>query len=539
VATVFMRWLERKPSDYDRGIGLITLGQLPRLQRTLVGEFISEGLRVLEIGCGTGKLTQAMVGAGALVTAVDRSEPMLHSARDRMGSESADRVQFLLAEAATLTDHFEPFSFDRVVISLALSEMEPRLQDRVLRSAHSLLRGDGALLIIDETRPQGTGARLLYALIRYPLQLVTWLLTRTTTRPLDGLEGHLAERGFEVQVEGAGLMDSLKLWRARPRAESAEELGIPVVVGEIRHETNARTILLDLWAAFFRIIPPYPRWKPGLYRLGLPDRGSPVLVTGNFDLTLRRVARALDGKLDAWVLVANSNGVNVWCAAGGGFLTAERIAAALSMSGLEGYLHQHALILPQLSANGVDGWRLRKQTGWGVHWGPVRIEDLPEYLESGRKKSPAMRWVSFPLGDRLEMMAATLGFYSLLILLPVAVFWRTQFLAVAAALLGLSAFYAVFLPWIPGRDGLEKSLPLGVLALLGMLVYSRLWDPVGPLALFNRALGMVALSVFVGAELQGMSPKMRGEQANWKWEALIALVLGGVYWLLPAAVGWR
>lgn len=540
MATVFMRWLERRPSDYDRGIRMLTLGQLAPLQRQLVEDSIGPGLRVLEIGCGTGALTLAMAQAGAEVTAVDRSEPMLGFTQTRLEGETLPgEVDVLLADAATLKDHFEDDRFERVVISLALSEMGRRLQERVLVAARSLLTEGGELLVIDETRPESTLRRLLYLGVRGPWRLLTWLLTRTTTQPLLDFESRLESCGFEIEGETARLGGSLKLWRARPKAVSGTEAEGPEVIGELRHEVNLRTRLLDLWAVFFRIIPPYPQWRPGLYRLGKPGPDSPVLVTGNFDLTVRRVARALDGALDAWVLVANSDGVNVWCAAGGGFLTAERILAELSMSGLEGYLHHHALILPQLCANGVDGWRLRERSGWGVHWGPIRIEDLPQYLESGRKKSPAMRWISFPLRDRLEMMAATLGFYSLLILLPVALFWRSHLLAVALGLIGLSTTYAALLPWIPGRDGLEKSVPLALLALVGMFAYSRWLDPVGLPGLFNRAVGMVALAVFVGAELQGMSPRMRGEQANWIWEAVIGLILGLSYWLLPTAFGWR
>jgi hypothetical protein len=137
------------------------------------------------------------------------------------------------------------------------------------------------------------------------------------------------------------------------------------------------------------------------------------------------------------------------------------------------------------------------------------------------------------------MMAATLGFYALMILLPVAIFWRRLFVPLMLSLLALSAFYAAGLNWIPGDDGLQKSIPLSGAALLGMLTYSAFQPVHNDLQLFRRAVGLVALSVFVGAELQGMSPKMRGEQANWGWEALIAVVLGLLYWLVPALVGWR
>jgi hypothetical protein len=272
--------------------------------------------------------------------------------------------------------------------------------------------------------------------------------------------------------------------------------------------------------------------------VGRPGPDAPVLVTGNFDLTVRRIARAIDGRLDAWLLVADSAGINVWCAAGGRYFTAEKVIAAVKSSHLDEVVRHRVLILPQLSANGVDGWRVRDATGWGVHWGPIRAEDVPAYVSSGRKKTDAMRTVDFPLRDRLEMVTVTLGFYSLLILLPVLLFWRHLFWPVSASLLGLSYFYAVVHPWLPGHDGLLKSIPLALLALLGLLAYSNLRGPLLGQQLFNWAVGLIGLSVFTGAELQGMSPLMRGEQANWRWEALIGGVLGLVYWLVPQTLGW-
>jgi hypothetical protein len=262
-------------------------------------------------------------------------------------------------------------------------------------------------------------------------------------------------------------------------------------------------------------------------------------VTGSFDLTVRRLVRAIDGSLDTWLLVVDSAGINVWCAAGGGYFTAEKIIAAVKSSRLDEVVRHHALILPQLCANGVDGWRIRKETGWGVQWGPVRAEDIPQYLNAKCKKTADMRWVRFPIKDRLEMVTVTLGFYALLILLPVLIFWRSSFWQVTVSLLGLSYLYAVIHPWLPGRDGLQKSIPLAVIALAGLFAYTAIWDPLPTQGLFNWIIGLIALSVFTAAELQGMSPLMRGEQANWGWEALIGATLGLTYWLIPLAVGWR
>jgi hypothetical protein len=197
------------------------------------------------------------------------------------------------------------------------------------------------------------------------------------------------------------------------------------------------------------------------------------------------------------------------------------------------------LILPQLCANGVDGWRVRQETGWGVHWGPTRAADIHAYLASKRRKSDAMRWVRFPLKDRLEMVTVTLGFYALLILIPVLIFWRDLFWPITISLVGLSYFYAIVHPWLPGRDGMVKSIPLTLITITGLIVYTTLWGPMPPTSLFNWTLGLTALAVFTAGEMQGMSPLMRGEQANWGWEAVIGLSLGLIYWLVPMAIGWR
>lgn len=144
-----------------------------------------------------------------------------------------------------------------------------------------------------------------------------------------------------------------------------------------------------------------------------------------------------------------------------------------------------------------------------------------------------MRWVTFPLKDRLEMVLVTMGFYGLLILLPVAIFWRHMFWPVSVSMVALSLFYAVTMPWLPGHDSLAKSVPLGVIALAGLYAYSSFFGHLPPRRLFNWTVGLMGLSVFTGAELQGMSPLMRGEQANWTWEAVIGAALAAVYWLVP------
>ncbi len=540
MATVFMKWLETQPEQYDRGIRLLTLGKLQELQQQLVELLIHPGMRVLEIGCGTGALTVAMAAKGAKVLGIDLDADMLAQAENRIAASGLDEgVDLRHMDAALIADHFQSASFDLIVSSLAFSEMTRDAQAYVLSACLSLLAPEGQLAILDEISPSGWAARFAVAAVHFPLRIITWLLTRATTHPLRDFRAVLERAGYRAQVVDSYLLGSLCLYLAKPRSEDAARQLPDSFKGRLRHRVNLRTMLIDLWAIFFRIIPPYPKVEPGLYAVGEPNPDSPVLVTGNFDLTVRRLVKAIDTKLDVWLLVVDSSGINVWCAAGGGFLTAERIIGALRTSRLDEVVKHHALILPQLCANGVDGWEIRKQTKWGVHWGPVRATDLPAYLQAGRKKTDDMRHVRFPLRDRLEMVAATMGFYGLMILIPVALIWPSSFWPLLVAMFGLSIFYAITLPWLPGHDGLAKSLPLALIALAGMLLYSWRVDSMALPDIFNRFVGLTGLSVFVGAELQGMSPRMRGEQANWSWEALIAVVLGLAYWLVPILLGWR
>jgi ubiquinone/menaquinone biosynthesis C-methylase UbiE len=541
MATVFMKWLETSPKDYDRGIQILTLGRLQRLKEKIVRDYVHEGARVLEVGCGTGMLTALMAGEGAVVTGIDASPTMLAEAQKKVAAGNLqERVTLKHMDAALIGDRFAPASFDLIVSTLVFSELPPDEQRYVLEACAKLLAPGGRLLIAEEVIPLRPFSRLMFYLVRWPLALLTWLLTRTSTTSLRDFNSLLAQTGFHSREVASHLGGSLVLYEILPaRAAQLEAKLPPTVVGYLRHRVTLRTLLIDLWTLFFRIIPPYPKVRPGLYAIGKPSPDSPVLVTGNFDLTVRRLARAIDGRVDAWVLVADSVGINVWCAAGGGYFTAEKVIAAVKSSHLHEVVNHHALILPQLCANGVDGWRVRQETGWGVHWGPIRAEDIPAYLADKRKKTDAMRWVRFPLKDRMEMTTVVLGFYGLLILLPVLIFWRHLFWPITASLVALSYFYALAHPRLPGRDGLLKSIPLTLITLTGLFVYTTLWNPLPVARLFNWAVGLTGLSIFTAAELQGMSPLMRGEQANWGWEAVIGATLGLIYWLVPLMLRWR
>jgi CO dehydrogenase/acetyl-CoA synthase gamma subunit (corrinoid Fe-S protein) len=66
------------------------------------------------------------------------------------------------------------------------------------------------------------------------------------------------------------------------------------------------------------------RIEPGLYAVGTPGSDSPVLVTANYKMSFDALRRELGG-LDAWILVLETDGINVWCAAGKGTFGTEEV----------------------------------------------------------------------------------------------------------------------------------------------------------------------------------------------------------------------
>ena len=163
-----------------------------------------------------------------------------------------------------------------------------------------------------------------------------------------------------------------------------------------------RELVLDTLQTGFRLFP-WPT-ETGLRKIGQPDASSPVLLTGNYDLTVRRLTRAL-AEQNVWLLVAPSAGINVWCASSGGHLSTHQVVTALKTSGIAERVNHRRVILPQLAATGVLALDVFRRSRWQVRFGPVSAFDLPDYLETG-EKTDAMRQVRFPLRDRLEMAAS-------------------------------------------------------------------------------------------------------------------------------------
>jgi hypothetical protein len=207
------------------------------------------------------------------------------------------------------------------------------------------------------------------------------------------------------------------------------------------------------------------RVEPGLYALGAPDQGSPVFVTANYTLSFDALRSALDGR-DAYMLVLDTHGINVWCAAGKGTFGTDELVNRIETTALGDVVDHRVLILPQLGAPGVAAHEVRRRSGFRVEYGPVRAADLPEYLRIGQATAE-MRRVSFGLGDRVVLIPVELVH----VLLPTAIAaavlyfaggWLAALAVVAAVLAGVVLF-PILLPWLPTHDFTTKSVFVGEL----------------------------------------------------------------------------
>ena len=138
---------------------------------------------------------------------------------------------------------------------------------------------------------------------------------------------------------------------------------------------------------------------PGLYAIGEPDGSSPVLVSANYKLTFDSLRKELGG-LDCYILILDTKGINVWCAAGKGTFGTDELVNRIEKTGLADVVSHRDLILPQLGAPGICAHEVKRRSGFNVIFGPVRAKDIKAFLAAGMEATEDMRTVKFTTRDR-------------------------------------------------------------------------------------------------------------------------------------------
>lgn len=204
----YMRILESRPRRYDTGIRWLSFGQAQRYKHRIVADTVTPGVRMLDIGAGTGTLAILAAERGASVLGFDVSAAMLEVAEERVGSAGLENRIELRNMGVGRMDGLPSSSFDRVVASLVLSELSVGERAYTLHHAYRLLRPGGLLVVADETKPRGRTRRLIYHWVRIPLVIITFVVTQTTTKPVEGLEQQVETAGFRIAKAERGRWDA-------------------------------------------------------------------------------------------------------------------------------------------------------------------------------------------------------------------------------------------------------------------------------------------------------------------------------------------
>jgi acetyl-CoA decarbonylase/synthase complex subunit gamma len=289
---------------------------------------------------------------------------------------------------------------------------------------------------------------------------------------------------------------------------------------------------------------------PGLYALGAPDNNSPVFVSANYKMSFDRLRHAL-ARRSGWVLVLDTKGINVWCAAGKGTFGTDELVKRIESSGLKNIVSHRKLIIPQLGAPGVAAHKVKQISGFNVQYGPIRADDLPAYLDAGFKATEEMRIKTFPLKERavlipIELVEAMKAF---LVLAPVffiisgfggpAGFWVNAgsfglfaVLALLCAIIGGAVFNPLLLPYLPGRAFSIKGFSIGIVIAL-LLLYLRdinlsAWP--GRAEALAWLLIISAVSGYLAMNFTGCSTytSLSGVKREMRWALSLEIALGAV-----------
>jgi CO dehydrogenase/acetyl-CoA synthase delta subunit len=228
--------------------------------------------------------------------------------------------------------------------------------------------------------------------------------------------------------------------------------------------------------------------EPGIYAVNNPNPSSVVFISANYKLSFDILRSRLEG-LDAWILVLDTKGINVWCAAGKGTFGTEELINRIEISGLASVVNHRKLILPQLGAVGVCAHEVFKISGFSVIYGPVRAGDIKAFIKAGMKATEEMRRVQFSLYDRLVLTPVEFVNSLKYLLVVIAVFFLLSGLnpkgfsrelmfqnGLGSTIILFAAYLAgtiagpLLLPWIPGRSFAFKG------TFLGLLVTALLWN---------------------------------------------------------------
>ena len=148
-------------SVYDL-LDVIYFRNYDRSPRKAVIEAISENDKILDLCTGTA--TNAMDISKAIpaseIVGVDLSENMLKVAREKLKKSNIKNITLYQMDATKPS--FKSESFDKILLSLILHEMDEELRSKILSEAKRVLKQDGRIIITEWERSSKLSQRLLF-----------------------------------------------------------------------------------------------------------------------------------------------------------------------------------------------------------------------------------------------------------------------------------------------------------------------------------------------------------------------------------------
>ncbi len=263
------------------------------------------------------------------------------------------------------------------------------------------------------------------------------------------------------------------------------------------------------------------RVNPGLYAIGTPGPDSNVFVTANYKLSFDALRKNLYNE-NGWMLVLDTKGINVWCAAGKGTFGTKELVNRIRLSSLEKVVNHKRLILPQLGATGVSAHKVKEETRFNVLYGPVRASDIKKFIGDGYRADKGMRKISFGFKDRIKLIPNDFIYGKFYLLGAMAVLFLISglsskgvsykdfsgeggpaILKVFLAYLSGIVITPMFLPYIPGRYFSLKGFIAGTLVFLILILFEFAGG--NTIEIFSWFFIITAISSFLAMNFTGSS----------------------------------
>lgn len=296
---------------------------------------------------------------------------------------------------------------------------------------------------------------------------------------------------------------------------------------------------------------------PGLYIVGNPTPDSPILVSANYKLSFDVLRKELKA-IDAWILVLDTKGVNVWCAAGKGTFGTQELLYQIATTQLQRLVRHRELIVPQLGAPGISAHEVKRQSGFSIKYAPIRAVDLPCFLQQNGQVTAEMREIQFSLFDRLKLIPAEIVVTKKYLFIFMLIFFflsgvnkngydiyftlTVGVISVTNILLAYSAgvFWGPFLlPWLPGRRFALKGVWTGILLFFIAFLFGiigKYWMEKAAWLLIYVSVSSFTLLNFTGSttytSLSGVKKEMKISVPL----QMITFICGLIFWFIARGV---